>query len=62
MRTEDVQVPAGRFTAARIEQLGPDGRVVTTAWYAPGVGLVRRLSVETQAVEELERFWIPPAR
>ncbi len=57
---ESVQVPAGTFSAVRVEYLGPDGRPAAISWYAPGVGLVRRQSLSTNTVEELERFWLPP--
>jgi hypothetical protein len=56
---EPVRVPAGTFTALRIEQPGPDGKATAIAWYAPGVGLVRRQSLTTGVVEELERSVIP---
>jgi Zn-dependent protease with chaperone function len=56
---ETVQVPAGRFDAARVERTAADGRLVAVAWYAPGLGLVRRQSMETGILEELVRYWIP---
>lgn len=44
--TEEVKVPAGTFTAVKIDtafQIGPGGgRLTLTAWYAPGIGMVKR--------------------
>ncbi len=39
---EKVQVPAGEFEAVRVETRGADGALESTAWYARGVGLVKR--------------------
>ena len=50
---ETVRVPAGTFAAVRLEQPG------AVSWYAPGVGLVRRQSLATGVVEELERYVLP---
>jgi hypothetical protein len=43
---EDVEVPAGKFRAIRIDsQLEIKSRVLTSShWYAPGVGLVKMVS------------------
>lgn len=40
---EDVTVPAGRFTAARVDcaYLSPEHEATCTRWYALGVGLVQ---------------------
>jgi hypothetical protein len=56
---EKVQVPAGEFQARRVERLGQDGAVVSTSWYARGVGLVKRISRETGVTEELTSYYIP---
>jgi len=41
---EDVEVPAGKFHAVRVESEEPVGKELTqktTTWYAPGVGWVK---------------------
>jgi hypothetical protein len=66
---EDVTTPAGRFDAAvrvrtvvdletRITGSSLVGRatITTDDWYAPGVGLVRSLSVTVSGGQELERI------
>jgi hypothetical protein len=42
---EEVEVPAGRFRAIRVEQVHEDPPVRVTRWLAPGVGLVREVQV-----------------
>jgi Zn-dependent protease with chaperone function len=56
---ETVQVPAGEFTALKVETLSPTGEVVTTCWFAPGVGLVKRVSLKTGLTQELESLHMP---
>lgn len=58
---EPVDVPAGHFVALRVTHAGPDGRPASIEWYAPGTGLIRRQSLVTGVIEELERCSIPPA-
>lgn len=58
-RMETVHVPAGTYEAARVEQFDRDGKATAICWYAGGVGLIRRQSLTTGLVEELERCWIP---
>jgi hypothetical protein len=49
---EEVEVPAGKYTAIRVEHRGKAGDA--TFWYAPGVGLVKMVSKDV--VQELESF------
>lgn len=56
---ERVEVPAGVFEAARVERLGPDGQPDLVSWFAAGVGLVKRLTTSTGAVQELVTYRIP---
>ncbi|MDY3553671.1 hypothetical protein R5W24_002776 [Gemmata sp. JC717] len=45
--TEDVEVPAGKFRAVRVESevpVGKDLTQTTTTWYAPEVGWVKMVS------------------
>ena len=57
--TEKVRVPAGEFEAARVERLGEDGKPETVLWFARGVGLIKRLTPATGAVQELMVYKIP---
>ena len=57
--TEKIRVPAGEFEAARVERLGPDGKQELVLWYAKGVGLLKRLTPETGAVQELVTYKLP---
>lgn len=41
-KAEQVETPAGAFTALRVESVSDDGSVKTTSWDAAGVGLVKR--------------------
>jgi hypothetical protein len=45
-KEEDVEVPAGKFRAIRIDSVMTvkDSKFETTDWYAPGVGLVKSTS------------------
>jgi hypothetical protein len=56
---EKVRVPAGEFDAIRVERLAADGSIESTAWYARGVGLVRRVSDRADTVQELTSYTIP---
>jgi hypothetical protein len=53
---EWVEVPAGKFRAVRVEMdlTFRDERRVTTAWYAPGIGMVKE--VHGTEVEMLKSF------
>ena len=55
---EPVQTPAGRFEASRVERLDSNGAIVSTAWYARDVGLVKRVSA-AGTIEELTSYNIP---
>lgn len=57
--TEKVKVPAGEFDAARVERLGADGKPDLVLWFAQGVGLLKRLTPETGAVQELVSYKLP---
>jgi hypothetical protein len=57
---EKIQVPAGEFEAARVERVGADGKLDLVLWYAKGVGLVKRLTPATGAVQELLTYKLPP--
>lgn len=57
--TEKIQVPAGEFEAARVERVGSDGKLDLVLWYAKGVGLVKRLTPDTGAVQELLTYKLP---
>lgn len=49
---EVVEVPAGRFAAIRVEQESSpfaDKAVKSTSWYAPGVGLVKKVHPDGSA-------------
>jgi Zn-dependent protease with chaperone function len=56
--TESVTVPAGTFTAHKVERVAADGTVHSPAWYAKGVGLVKRETAGA-AVEELVAYTVP---
>lgn len=56
---ERVEVPAGVFEAVRVERLRPDGVAESVSWHAPGVGLVKRQTLASGAVQELLTFSIP---
>jgi hypothetical protein len=38
---EEVEVPAGKFRAIRVERTDSRGQVNTTYWYAPGLGNIK---------------------
>lgn len=62
--TAEVEVPAGKFTATSVEFSGkenPNGPTTTlTAWYAPGVGVVKQVSFQGKGKDpstiELKKF------
>lgn len=54
---EKVTVPAGEWEAAKVERLDAGGAVLSTSWYARGVGLVKRQSAA--AVQELTSYALP---
>jgi hypothetical protein len=41
VKDEEVEVPAGKYLAVRVDVAGPDGKPVTRLWFAPEVGLVK---------------------
>jgi hypothetical protein len=57
--TETVRVPAGEYETIKVECLGPAGIVKATCWFAPGVGLVKRVSDVTGTTQELETLTMP---
>jgi hypothetical protein len=59
---ERVTVPAGEFEAAKVERLGPDGMAESVSWYVRDVGLVKRLTLSTGAVQELTGYTIPETK
>ncbi|WP_020474616.1 TapB family protein [Zavarzinella formosa] len=60
MKTEDVEVPAGKFKTIRLEMKSQVGRVKTEAtyWYAPNLGLVKMtgMSGNLESVMVLKSF------
>lgn len=59
MGTEKIRVPAGEFDAARVERLGADGKPDLVLWFAQGVGLLKRLTPGSGAVQELVTYKLP---
>ena len=56
---ESVSTPAGVFDGClRIQSLNIDGTVVES-WYAPGVGLVKKVNEKTGTTELLVSFSKP---
>jgi hypothetical protein len=59
-REEEVEVPAGKFKALRVEAEQELGANVfkSTLWYAPGVGLVKSVTNTngTERVQVLKSF------
>jgi hypothetical protein len=53
MKEEEVEVPAGKFKAVRVELR--DGEV-STIWFAPNVGVVKMASTQGPAVQVLKEF------
>jgi hypothetical protein len=56
---EKIKVPAGEFEAVRVETLDAAGKIESIAWYASGVGLVRRETPATGALQELVGYVLP---
>jgi Zn-dependent protease with chaperone function len=59
---ETLRVPAGEFQTLKIECLAPTGEVTATCWFAPGVGLVKRVSAKSGMTQELESLYMPHER
>jgi Zn-dependent protease with chaperone function len=58
--SEAITVPAGSYPdAARVELADANGKLRATAWYARGVGLIRRVD-ESGAVQELLQLTVLP--
>jgi hypothetical protein len=57
--TEKIRVPAGEYEAIQVECLSPEGAVTATCWFAPDVGLVKRVSEATGTTQELETMTMP---
>jgi len=59
-KEEDVEVPAGKFKAVRVESEQQLGANVykATLWYAPGVGLVKSVSIsgDTERTQVLKSY------
>lgn len=61
----EIEVGAGKFDTVQIERINLGDEAITGDeetkhfWYAPGVGKVRELDVESGATEELSSFKIP---
>jgi len=53
-KEEDVEVPAGKFKAVRVEQV--NGGTTTTLWFAPTVGLVKMAVGGSAQVTVLKEF------
>jgi len=51
---EEVEVPAGKFKAVKVEKTTSEGTWRT--WYAPGVGIVKMTATVTETVLELKAF------
>jgi beta-barrel assembly-enhancing protease len=56
---EKVRVPAGEFETVKVECLSSEGKLLSTCWFAPDVGLVKRVSAVTGTVQELETMRMP---
>jgi hypothetical protein len=59
---ESLRVPAGEFEALKVECLSPAGEVTATCWFAPEVGLVKRVSAASGTTQVLESLHMPPDR
>jgi hypothetical protein len=53
-KEEEVEVPAGKFQAIRVESGA--GTSKTTLWFAPGVGLIKMASEGSDRVQVLKEF------
>jgi Zn-dependent protease with chaperone function len=56
---EKLRVPAGEFETVKVECLSPEGKLLSTAWFARDIGLVKRVTEETGTVLELETMRMP---
>ena len=54
-----MRVPAGEFETVKVECLSPEGKLLSTCWFAPDVGLVKRVSAVTGTMQELETMRMP---
>jgi hypothetical protein len=52
---EDVEVPAGKYKAVRVEE-AVGGGTRTVLWFAPGVGLVKQTNPGSDAIVVLKAF------
>ena len=57
-KEEEVEVPAGKFKALPVTERWPhpEGEIVNTHWYAPGVGAVKRVSDTPTSTAALKEF------
>jgi hypothetical protein len=53
-KEEEVEVPAGKFQAVRVEMTA--GESTTTLWFAPTVGLIKMAGAGTDQVTVLKEF------
>jgi len=53
-KEEEVEVPAGKFHALRVESVAGDSK--TTLWFAPNVGLIKMASDGSDRVQVLKEF------
>ena len=53
-KEEEVEVPAGKFRAVRVEMEA--GESTTTLWFAPQVGLIKMAGAGTDQVTVLKEF------
>jgi hypothetical protein len=59
VKEEEVEVPAGKFKAIRVEAEGPDSKSRSEVWWAPRVGLVKQvfdLGDNVQQIQVLKSF------
>jgi hypothetical protein len=53
-KEEEVEVPAGKFQAVRVESVAGDSK--TTLWFAPNVGLIKMATEGSDRVQVLKEF------
>src|SRR5262245_59338414 len=53
-KEEEVEVPAGKYQAIRVELASGESK--TTLWFAPGVGLIKMASAGSDRVQVLKEF------
>lgn len=56
---DEVSVPAGDFTAVKVQRDNPDDRETKLFWFSLGVGKVREENPANGAIEELAKYSIP---